>query len=297
MNSKLAISILLNVILLIALFNLYTVNQRLKGDVELVVEQNRNLSMEVDRLMKQVEMLNLKIKYYEDIARQGNAFIPYGEVVGSSEMCVTAVRTISHGFFSYEYEGVVLILKVELREGEGRVLVNTRPKIGIELQASAEEAFLAAENYLGVNLSSYDVIITIEAGEPVEIVDGPSIGSAIAVSIVSAYMGKAIESGAIVTGTINRNGQIGPVGGVAEKALAAAEHGAKLFIVPKGQEHVMISIPKTYEVGPGFTVTYYEYKEISLQEWVSSHGYNMTIVSVSTLSELAGILLGSGANY
>jgi len=44
LNSKLAISILLNVILLIALFNLYTVNQRLKGDVDLVVEQNRTLS-------------------------------------------------------------------------------------------------------------------------------------------------------------------------------------------------------------------------------------------------------------
>ncbi len=291
MNFKLAVSLLLNIILLSTLLNLYIVNQRLKADVELVAEQNRNLSMEVDRLMKQVEILNLKIKYYEDIAKQGNAFVPYGEVVGSSEMYVSAVRTVSYGFFNYEYEGVILILKVELREGEGRVLVNTKPKIGIELQASAEEAFLAAEKYLAVNLSSYDVIITIEAGEPVEIVDGPSIGSAIAVSIVSAYTGKPVRGNAIVTGTISRDGRIGPVGGVAEKAIAAAEQGMELFIVPRGQEYVTISVPRTYKAGPGITITYYEYRQVSLQEYILSHGYNMTVTSVSTLSELVELLI------
>jgi len=38
-----------------------------------------------------------------------------------------------------------------------------------------------------------------------------------------------------MTGTINSDGTIGPVGGVPEKAQAAGQYHAKIFLVPKGK--------------------------------------------------------------
>jgi len=67
--------------------------------------------------------------------------------------------------------------RVELREGSGRVLVSTVPRIGIDLQTSSRTAVFVAENLTGARLGETDAIITIEAEEPVEVVDGPSAGA------------------------------------------------------------------------------------------------------------------------
>jgi uncharacterized protein len=48
-------------------------------------------------------------------------------------------------------------------------------------------------------------------------------------------MGKPINASVMMTGTVEPDGTVGKVGGIVEKATAAAEAGAKLFIVPEGQ--------------------------------------------------------------
>ena len=65
---------------------------------------------------------------------------------------------------------------------------------------------------------------------------GPSGGLAFAIGIVELLTSENILQGRSVatTGTIDRNGNVGSIGGVAEKILAAKKVGATLFLVPQG---------------------------------------------------------------
>ena len=61
---------------------------------------------------------------------------------------------------------------------------------------------------------------------------------------VGALHVKKISSTVMMTGTINPDGSIGPIGGVLEKAQAAFEHSATTFLIPEGQETVYITEEK-----------------------------------------------------
>ena len=54
----------------------------------------------------------------------------------------------------------------------------------------------------------------------------------------------------LLTGTIQPDGTIGPIGGAAEKADAAGKYGAKTFIVPKGQAITMVQECQESQQGP-----------------------------------------------
>ena len=65
-------------------------------------------------------------------------------------------------------------------------------------------------------------------------IGGPSAGLMAALSVYSLTTGTNLTHGRTVagTGTIDREGTVGRVGGVAEKVLAAANNGATVFLVP-----------------------------------------------------------------
>jgi len=68
-------------------------------------------------------------------------------------------------------------------------------------------------------------------------VGGPSAGLALALQIVSDYMGRDLTGGrvVVVTGAIGAAGNVMAVGGVAIKARAAAEASAALMLVPAAE--------------------------------------------------------------
>ena len=69
----------------------------------------------------------------------------------------------------------------------------------------------------------------------IEGVGGPSAGLAFALQIYSAGKGYANLHGLRVaaTGSLSMAGTVGPIGGVAEKAIGARRAGADIFLVPK----------------------------------------------------------------
>jgi Lon-like protease len=89
---------------------------------------------------------------------------------------------------------------------------------------------------IGVTLSTRDASIrtpfTIQFKS--RSVGGPSAGLAYALAITDALdaMDDARGRSIAATGTINPGGDVGPVGGVAEKAIAASGAGARLLLVP-----------------------------------------------------------------
>ncbi|MDQ3898789.1 MAG: PDZ domain-containing protein, partial [Actinomycetota bacterium] len=71
-------------------------------------------------------------------------------------------------------------------------------------------------------------------------VGGPSAGLAYALAIADMLAPRDYAGGRAIatTGTIDAEGDVGPVGGVEQKAVAAGEAGADLFLVPVGEVDV-----------------------------------------------------------
>ncbi len=133
-----------------------------------------------------------------------------------------------------EGNGVVTKLKVEAKPGEGRTLVNIDQLLfWIDTQHSIRLAKKVAENVTGIDLSNIDLFYAIETNASV--IEGPSAGAAITIATIALIENKTINESVMITGTINSDGSIGPVGEVAAKAKAAKDVGATLFLVPLGQ--------------------------------------------------------------
>ncbi len=80
----------------------------------------------------------------------------------------------------------------------------------------------------------YPVDVQIDSGR----VGGPSAGLAFTLAIIDQLTEGELTGGmkVAVTGTMRSDGTVGLVGGVAQKAAAAEDAGAELFLVPPGEE-------------------------------------------------------------
>ncbi|BDC36530.1 MAG: hypothetical protein EF806_00225 [Candidatus Methanoliparum thermophilum] len=124
-----------------------------------------------------------------------------------------------------EGEGVVSTLTVEIKPGNGRILMDTNVLTGFYTQYSLKKAVQVAENITKFSVDS----------ENTEAIDGESAGAAID--------GYEIPEDITITGIINEDGTIGHVGSLFEKAEAAVKSGINLFLLPDGQSNVVIYRP------------------------------------------------------
>lgn len=132
-----------------------------------------------------------------------------------------------------EGSGVVGVLYTTVKPGTGKILLDTSKILNyLDTQLSGRIAAKAAGDYAKINLSNVDITYTIKVNA--SLIEGPSAGSAMAVSVLLALENRTADN-ITMTGTINPDGTIGPVGSVLEKARVAKENGATLFLVPRGQ--------------------------------------------------------------
>jgi hypothetical protein len=101
---------------------------------------------------------------------------------------------------------------------------------GTTWRASGWMASVLAFLTLGVDLSQYRISFDV-AGQ----IDGPSAGGLLTTALLAALLGDTVRPDATMTGIINPDGTIGPVGGIPHKIDGAAERGKKLVLVPYGQ--------------------------------------------------------------
>ncbi len=121
-----------------------------------------------------------------------------------------------------------------LPNGKGRILFNTNPFAEPDTQQSLEIAAFVASSFTKKSLADKDVIYSI-SNTGAQLVGGPSAGAAFCVATIAAIEGKQVRADAAITGTIQRDGSIGSIGGIVEKMNALIEQKAKLFLIPKGQ--------------------------------------------------------------
>jgi len=101
---------------------------------------------------------------------------------------------------------------------------------GATWRASGWMAAVLAYLTLGVDLSEHRISFDV-AGR----VDGPSAGGLMTTALLAALLGDTVRPDATMTGIINPDGTIGPVGGIPHKIDGAAAQGKKLVLVPYGQ--------------------------------------------------------------
>lgn len=65
--------------------------------------------------------------------------------------------------------------------------------------------------------------------------DGPSAGAVMTVGFLALLRGDPIQRGIALTGTIDPDGHIGPVGTIPDKVRAAAREGYRTILIPGGQ--------------------------------------------------------------
>lgn len=68
-------------------------------------------------------------------------------------------------------------------------------------------------------------------------IDGPSAGALKTVALLSLMRGDTLQDDITMTGTVNPDGTVGPVGGIPEKIAGAAKEGFKRVLIPVGQRN------------------------------------------------------------
>ncbi|HVM45766.1 MAG TPA: S16 family serine protease [Candidatus Thermoplasmatota archaeon] len=120
--------------------------------------------------------------------------------------------------------------------GSGHVFLDTFPLTEVDMQGSARLAARVAAQVSGKDLHAHDFFFVVRSGS--HQIGGPSAGGTMAVGAVASLNGWNVRDDVLLTGTINPDGTVGPVGGIAEKATAAASIGVARFLFPAGQEVV-----------------------------------------------------------
>jgi len=206
----------------------------------------------------------------------------------SKSIEAVAVRPVleSDGIFeTTTYQGTVMKITVEIRDGSGQVLVNTAIPTGVDFQTSAKTAVTVSQKITNVDLSKKDVIFSISSGNNQELqaVDGGSAGGAMTVLLSSEILEKPLNDKVLMTGTIGGDGTIGEIGGVAEKADAAGKYGAKIFLVPQGQ--AIVEVQSCNENTEGV----FTYRSCTAQEKplspITEKQYGMKIIEVSNIKQ------------
>ena len=90
-------------------------------------------------------------------------------------------------------------------------------------------------------LQSSDLHIHVPAGAVPK--DGPSAGVAMTIALVSLLSGIPVREDVAMTGEITLRGQVLPVGGIKEKALAARRAGVTTFVIPRRNEVDLDDLP------------------------------------------------------
>jgi ATP-dependent Lon protease len=142
--------------------------------------------------------------------------------------------------------GDVLFIEATAYPGTGKLTITGQ--LGEVMQESAQAALSwvrAHADKLGLPedwFAKHDVHIHVPAGAVPK--DGPSAGITIATAIASLVLGIPVSEEVGMTGEITLTGQVLPIGGIREKALAAQRDGLKRIILPRENEHDLDDLPE-----------------------------------------------------
>ena len=209
----------------------------------------RNLEREIGAICRKVAR-----EYAEGTRRRKRTIRPrtVTELLGRKRFLYEVKRRtgeagVATGLAWTPVGGEVLFVEATAFPGEGRLQITGQLGDVMKESASAALSYVKANaSRLGEDVpedwfSTHDLHVHVPAGAIPK--DGPSAGIAMATAIASRVTGRVARSDTAMTGELTLTGQVLPIGGLKEKALAAQRAGIERVIAPKRNEPDLEEIP------------------------------------------------------
>ena len=158
----------------------------------------------------------------------------------------TSVPGVATGLAWTPTGGDLLFIEAARTPGSGKLILTGQ--LGEVMKESAQAALSlvkARAEALGIDPALFeksDIHVHVPAGAIPK--DGPSAGVAIHVALVSLLTGRKARADTAMTGEISLRGLVLPVGGIKEKALAAARGGIRRVILPARNRKDLEDVPE-----------------------------------------------------
>jgi ATP-dependent Lon protease len=144
--------------------------------------------------------------------------------------------------------GDVLFIEASATPGGGKLVLTGQ--LGDVMKESAQAALtwvkahahLIAPDLPDAWFSDHDLHVHVPAGATPK--DGPSAGITIATALASLITGRNVRDDVAMTGEITLTGQVLPIGGLKEKALAAQRNDLRIVVAPALNEPDAEDIPE-----------------------------------------------------
>jgi ATP-dependent Lon protease len=149
----------------------------------------------------------------------------------------TARAGVATGLAWTPVGGDVLFVEATAMPGKGELTMTGQ--LGDVMRESAQAAMSYLRAHVGVLdpelpgdwFAEHDVHLHVPAGAIPK--DGPSAGITMATALLSLVTGRPVRPDVAMTGEITLTGQVLPIGGLKEKALAAQRAGIARVIAPR----------------------------------------------------------------
>ncbi len=147
--------------------------------------------------------------------------------------------------------GEILTLECMLLSGKGHLMLTG--KLDDVMKESAQIALSLVRERLhrfGIDpaiVKKTDIHIHVPEGAVPK--DGPSAGIAITLALLSAFTRRPVAPDIAFTGEVSLTGDLLPIGGLNEKALAAQEAGVKTLYLPEGNKKDVVELPAPAKKG------------------------------------------------
>jgi ATP-dependent Lon protease len=157
----------------------------------------------------------------------------------------TSVPGVATGLAWTPHGGDILFVEASRSPGTGRLILTGQ--LGEVMKESAQAALTllkvrAEEFHLDSGgFDKTDIHVHIPAGAIPK--DGPSAGTAVYTALASLLSGRTVRPDVAMTGEISLRGQVLPIGGIKEKALAAHQAGIQRVLFPRRNEKDAEEIP------------------------------------------------------
>jgi ATP-dependent Lon protease len=138
--------------------------------------------------------------------------------------------------------GDVLFIEATAMPGSGKLTITGQLGDVMKESAQAALSWVRGQQPDGDWFASHDVHVHVPAGAIPK--DGPSAGITMATALTSLVTGRPVRDDVAMTGEITLTGEVLPIGGLKEKALAAQRSGVKRVIAPALNEQDVEDIPE-----------------------------------------------------
>ncbi|MBB5022030.1 endopeptidase La [Desulfurispira natronophila] len=207
----------------------------------------RNLERELGKLCRKVakNVAEGKAKLYRITISNLHRYLGTPKHLPDEEHSEDSIG-VANGLAWTQVGGETMLIEVASMVGKGNLMLTGQ--LGEVMKESAHAALTYAK-HLALDLklksdifSKRDYHVHVPAGAIPK--DGPSAGITIATAIISEITRTPVHHDVAMTGEITIRGNVLPIGGLKEKALAAARGSVKTIVIPKGNEKDLNDVPK-----------------------------------------------------